>query len=207
MGREGGNGAAVVPAYRLTLFFFHFLTWLLLEERRIIYSSASLFLTVLTELHCHINNQQFQWFCSDKQREWVHVQLSPWLAQISATCLHNEGWTKHRTTTIPLYSHQWQTLLINHSCWPRRETSHCSAQDVTVSRSELVQESWNLFPPTPGESMILFTLKLFSDDGWKKHIQVNFLPSDIRKLLGNQSSHQSPEFGGKVLVRMASTWQ
>lgn len=31
---------------------------------------------------CHITNQQFQWFCSDKLREWVHAQLTPWLAQI-----------------------------------------------------------------------------------------------------------------------------
>ena len=115
---------------------------------------------------CHIMNQHCQWFCSDYPTEWVHTQLTPWLTQISATYLHNESRTRNRTITIPLYSHQWQTLLINRSCWARRETSHCSVQ-VPFSVEEIWCRTVEIYSSSL-ESVILFRLEHFSNDSWGK---------------------------------------
>lgn len=116
------------------------------------------------------------------------------------TCLHNESRTKHQTITIPLYSHQWQTLLINRSCWARRETPALIAE----SRMPFsVDESWGRtveIYSSSLESMILFRFKHVSDDSWGKKNQVNFIPLRDKKITGKtKHPRYSLEFGGKVL--------
>lgn len=87
---------------------------------------------------------------------------------VSPTCLHTEDWTKYQMATVLLYTCQWQTLLIDHSCWSRQESTHQNAQEPFFSTWRLlVQENWNLFL-IPGIHDP-FQPKVFSDGGWNKN--------------------------------------